>query len=163
MHGAKIILPLALLACLSGCDGMASNTAADARQHGRYAGIGIYAPGKLWGAQVNAEGQAKQDPARAKLIDDDAIIVVVDGKTGEVRECGNYSGYCAAIQPWTKAVETGPVKLSKHASDVADDSVAPSSANAADVMDGNGSKNAQHIDYSKFKVTEVPDAPATKR
>jgi hypothetical protein len=97
---------------------MTGNAASDSHHLTRYSGIGIYAPGKLWEAQTNAQAKTNQDAALAKVADDEQIIVVVDGKTGEVRECGNYSGYCASIQPWTKAVEGAPVKLSKHADEV---------------------------------------------
>ncbi len=94
---------------------MTSTAASDGHNHSRYTGIGIYSPGKLWQEQANAQTKTNQDPALAKIADDEHIIVVVDGKTGEVRECGNYSGYCASIQPWSKMVEGAPVKLSKHA------------------------------------------------
>lgn len=132
MNRAKIILSLGLLAFLSGCEGMTSNTASDVHQHSRYAGIGIYSPGKLWGAQESAQAKAHQDPALAKLSDDEQIIVVVDSRTGEVRECGNYSGYCASIQPWTNAVEGAPVKLSKHSDEANDTAAQPDNAVAND-------------------------------
>jgi hypothetical protein len=136
MKRATVISSFGLLLCLSGCGGMTSNAASDSHHHTRYSGIGIYAPGKLWEAQVNAQAKANQDPALAKVGDDEQIIVVVDGKTGEVRECGNHSGYCASIQPWAKAVEGAPVKLLKHA-DEADAAAEPDSA----VADGSDPKS----------------------
>ncbi len=68
--------------------------------HGRsrYAGIGIYSPGQPWTRMVAAQ-QAKETPA-AGTIDDQAIIVVVDSSTGEVRSCGDMTGYCVGMNPW---------------------------------------------------------------
>ena len=118
MKRTRMISSVALLSMLLGCQEMTNDAAPDSPQHGRYSGIGIYAPSKLWAEQTAAQPKAKQDLKLATVADDEQIIVVVDGKTGEVRECGNYSGYCASIQPWTKVVETGPVKLAKHADEV---------------------------------------------
>jgi len=117
-----------LLALLSGCGPMMNHRQPDRAPHGHYAGIGIYAPGKLWAQIVPADGEAKQDPALAKRSDDEAVIVVVDSRTGEVRECGNLSGYCASIQPWNKAVRGAPISLTKHA----DEDGAGGVSNAAD-------------------------------
>ncbi len=47
-------------------------------------------------------------------------IVVIDSHTGEVRQCGDYSGFCVTMNPWTgqgSRVEA-PVKLKNHAADV---------------------------------------------
>jgi hypothetical protein len=47
---------------------------------------------------------------------------VVDTETGEVRECGDLSGTCAAFNPWTRAIASGqaaPVALTAHAADLA--------------------------------------------
>ena len=62
-----------------------------------------------------------KDPGAAKPEDDDVLIVVVDSDTGEVRECGNYSGRCVSMNPWTKAVGPQlrmPVRVDAHAADL---------------------------------------------
>jgi hypothetical protein len=75
---------------------------------------------------------AKADPAAARLEDDEHIIVVVDSHTGEVRQCGDHSGYCVAMNPWTRTgpQTTLPVKLEKHASDLAAEDQASAKANS---------------------------------
>jgi hypothetical protein len=84
--------------------------------HGRYVGVGHYSPGPVW-AQIAHADQPK-DPAGSRLGDDDQIIVVMDSNTGEVRQCGNLSGVCVAMNPWSRPVaasQTAPVLLAKHA------------------------------------------------
>jgi hypothetical protein len=63
---------------------------------------------------------AATDPAAAKLEDDEHIIVVMDSHTGEVRQCGDHSGYCVAMNPWAGDGSRMrlPVKLTKHAADL---------------------------------------------
>jgi len=64
-------------------------------------------------------GPASQDPAAAKLADDEHVIVVLDSHTGEIRQCGDHSGFCVAMNPWTStAAASAPVKLVKHAADL---------------------------------------------
>ncbi len=68
-------------------------------------------------------GPAKS-AAAATAADDEHVIVVVDSQTGEVRECGDYSGLCVSLNPWTKAVareQASPVTLTKHLADVIQD------------------------------------------
>ena len=86
---------------------------------GRYAGVGIYTPGEMW-AQL-ARSAARSDPAVARLEDDEQVIVVVDTRTGEVRQCGNLSGHCLAMDPWSASasVQAAPAPLLKHAQDLA--------------------------------------------
>lgn len=84
--------------------------------HGRYVGVGHFAPGPIW-TQIAHADQPK-DPAGSRLGDDDQIIVVMDSNTGEVRQCGDLSGVCVAMNPWSKPVaasQTAPVLLTKHA------------------------------------------------
>jgi hypothetical protein len=64
------------------------------------------------------------DATTAKIADDEHVIVVLDSHTGEVRQCGDHSGYCVATNPWTTSQATLPVRLSKHASDLAADAEA---------------------------------------
>jgi hypothetical protein len=83
--------------------------------HGRYAGVGIYTPGAPWTKLLAAE---TANPAGARPIDDQAIIVVIDSQTGEVRACGDLSGTCVGMNPWKSAMaasRVAPVALTEHA------------------------------------------------
>jgi hypothetical protein len=99
---------------LSGCH--KSLESVGPRSQGRFAGIGVFDAGKLW-AQMAVSGST--DTAPAKIADDEHIIVVLDSHTGEVRQCGDHSGYCVAMNPWAGPQAMAPVKLTKHASDLA--------------------------------------------
>ena len=99
---------------LAGCKPM-SAAAPEVVGHGRYAGIGIYTPGEPW-RRVVATQQAKDTPA-ARPIDDQAIIVVVDSVSGEVRACGDLTGYCVGMNPWKTplaASQIAPINLTEH-------------------------------------------------
>ena len=83
---------------------------------GRYVGVGHYMPGRLWKQLVHDD--ASKDPAASRLDDDEEIIAVLDSKTGEVRQCGNLSGYCISMNPWANplaASQHAPIPLTKHA------------------------------------------------
>ena len=108
---------LAIGCLLSGCDQQGAVSGAGPKSQGRYAGIGTYDAGRLWGQMAGIE--APSDDAAAKLEDDEHIIVVVDSHTGEVRQCGDYSGVCVAMNPWAGQGSRNPVKLKKHAADLA--------------------------------------------
>jgi hypothetical protein len=104
---------------LSGCDREAAMSGPGAaKSQGRYAGIGTYPTGRLW--QQAAEAAAPADAAMARLEDDENVIVVIDSHTGEVRQCGDHSGYCVTMSPWAaQGPRTpAPVKLKKHAADL---------------------------------------------
>ncbi|MEO6040308.1 MAG: hypothetical protein ABIP41_00215 [Croceibacterium sp.] len=73
---------------------------------------------------------APSDPAAATIADDEHVIVVVDSITGEVRQCGDHSGYCVAMKPWSGG--SSPAMLSKHAADLAaEESAATQSTNGS--------------------------------
>ena len=64
-----------------------------------------------------ASTQQPGDASAAKLVDDEAIIVVTDSATGEIRACGDLSGYCVGMNPWRTALtkeQSSPVKLTAH-------------------------------------------------
>ena len=106
-----------LAAMLAGCNAQ-PEAAEDSPRHGRYVGIGVFSVGELWSKMTAAN---PQDAAAARIADDEHVIVVVDSVTGELRECGDYSGHCISMNPWTKAISVGqesPVKLAKHMADV---------------------------------------------
>ena len=97
--------------------------------HGRYAGIGIYSPGPEWAKMIAA--QQPQDTPAARLVDDSAVIVVVDSHTGEVRGCGDMTGYCVGMNPWKAplpASQLAPVSLTDHAKASDAGSSAPAAA-----------------------------------
>jgi hypothetical protein len=117
---------------LTGCDRHDAASGAGPKSPGRYAGIGIFQPGRLW--QQTAGVPPSKDPAAATLNDDEHVIVVIDSHTGEVRQCGDHSGFCVAMNPWTGAgaPATAPVKLAKHEADlVVDDQAASDETNTA--------------------------------
>ncbi len=116
MRAAMTTIAAAL--ALSGCSAPASSSPGT-ESHGRYAGIGTYSPGELWSRMATAQAPAASDAAT--IADDEHVIVVVDNQSGEVRECGDYSGVCVSMNPWTRAIameHASPVKLTKHLREV---------------------------------------------
>jgi hypothetical protein len=113
MKLSRVVLMAGL--ALAGCNKPrgADGDSADAR--GRYSGIGTYSVGRMW-SQLTAPKSTSE--GAAKLSDDQQIIVVVDSHTGEVRQCGNISGYCISMNPWSgslPAAQAAPVMVAKHA------------------------------------------------
>lgn len=106
-------LPL-LVACLCAC-GNAPEARQSDRHGGRYVGIGIYNSGEMWQRIVAAS--RSEDRGAATLRDDEQVIVVVDSRTGEVRQCGNLSGHCIRMNPWS-GQQAVPVSLTEHAADI---------------------------------------------
>ena len=119
-----VIAALALLT-LAGCTKKAEETMAPGgapQGRGRFVGVGIYAPSRLWeqlAAEPAADGArpAPTDPAAATLKNDSEIIVVLDSSTGQLRQCGNLSGVCISMRPWAKA-GPAPARLLKHEADL---------------------------------------------
>jgi hypothetical protein len=122
-------------ACLSGCGQQPATNTVD-HHGGRYLGIGVYQAGTLWSHMVAANRPAN-GPA-ATVADDEQVIVVVDSNTGEIRQCGNFTGHCIGMNPWTNALGQGqaaPVPLEAHAGDLApaaEDGSHHAAVNAAD-------------------------------
>ena len=113
--GAATAMPF-----LAGCSAPADGPAADLARHGRYVGVGIYPVGQMWSQVVVAN--APKDAATSRLGDDEQIIVVVDSATGELRQCGNLSGYCVGMSPWRGKLppsQIAPIPLTKHADQLA--------------------------------------------
>lgn len=103
---------------LAGCDRQGEEAFGSASR-GRYVGIGHFAPGQMW-TQIVRAAQPAQD-GRARPADDEQLIVVMDSQTGEVRQCGNLTGFCTGLNPWAKAPAAGavaPVAVSKHADQI---------------------------------------------
>ncbi len=107
---------------LAGCDKVNDSPGSGGTEQGRYLGVGVYSPGRLWAQMLRAD--APKDPAAAVLADDDEVIVVVDSRTGEIRQCGNLSGYCVGMNPWANPLAAGqsaPIPLTKHAAQLAEE------------------------------------------
>jgi len=87
----------------------------DFGRHGRYVGVGIYGPGRQWTRMVAAQQPVSE--AAARPVDDQAIIVMSDTDTGELRACGDLTGYCVGMNPWKKpltASQVTPIELTSH-------------------------------------------------
>jgi hypothetical protein len=112
----KLVLIGFACIALAGCTKMDESAGETQRSaaKGRYAGVGVFDAGRLWGKMIVPPG--KGDDSTARLADDEHVIVVVDSQTGEVRQCGDHSGYCVSIAPWSAANSTPtlPAKLSIH-------------------------------------------------
>jgi hypothetical protein len=105
---------IAFAGLLAGCSRSSASGGAHG-DHARFSGVGVYDAGRMW---QHMAAQDPKDPALARLADDEHIIAVVDGRTGEVRQCGDHSGYCVTMNPWAGPVPQGlPVRLLKHAAD----------------------------------------------
>ena len=127
MKALALLAAVAAAASMAGCK-PADIASAVAAHHGRYLGIGVYPAGVLW-AQIVAG--APKVSAAATLKDDEQVIVVVDSKTGEIRQCGNFSGYCVAMDPWSQALaqgRTAPLPLIEHAEDLERDAAKSAAA-----------------------------------
>ncbi|HWE45322.1 MAG TPA: hypothetical protein VG407_04765 [Caulobacteraceae bacterium] len=104
---------LVAAAALSGCKKKADGSfefGGLQHQKGRYEGVGVYSPASAW-ARLNDAQQANGAPMTSN---DQAIIVVVDSDTGEMRACGDLSGYCVGMNPWNKDLvpaQRTPVKV----------------------------------------------------
>jgi len=111
---------LALAVSLTACQkAERAETVAGKAHRDRFAGVGIYSPGAMW-TQL-ARPAAASDASAATLEDDEEVIVVIDTATGEIRQCGNLSGHCLTLDPWSKSasVQGAPAPLLKHARDLA--------------------------------------------
>ena len=128
-----------LVLTLTGCDRHGDVSAPGHRSGGRYQGIGIYPADQLWSRL--AVSDANKDQTRALRKDDGQIIVVVDSQTGEVRQCGNLSGYCVTTNPWSAPLgvdRIAPLSLSQHAEDLAKENAA-----ATDIQSSKASVTAK--------------------
>src|SRR4051794_39022209 len=113
MRGKSLAL-LVSVSLLAGCHPNEEATnSLQSKSPGRYAGIGTFDAGRLWEQMAGAA--AAKDPNTARLADDEHVIVVLDSHTGEVRQCGDHSGVCVAMNPWSGAPLVAPVNLGNHA------------------------------------------------
>jgi hypothetical protein len=115
LNARYLLLPMLAAAALGACKKSDLSPLSVDAHRGRYAGVGIYAPGAGWARQMAGGGAAT---TAARLEDDEAVIVVIDSQTGEVRACGDLSGYCIGMNPWNAALakpQQTPVGLSAHA------------------------------------------------
>ncbi|MFA6116991.1 MAG: hypothetical protein WC729_23535 [Sphingomonas sp.] len=132
---ASLLAVLIAAVALGGCQRATVSGDSPQMRHGRYAGIGLYAADPLW-SQMKVADKTK-DQSSATTADDQTIIVVVDSETGEVRQCGNMSGYCVGMNPWTGPLgkeRSAPASLSKHLAELGNDSAV---SNEAEVVTEN--------------------------
>lgn len=116
---SRLVLAIAVLfaACTRQGDTPSATGMLQAGAKGRFVGVGIYEPGAKWTqlkpaagpagetpVAANAKSAAPQTATRAAVADDEQVIVVVDTATGEVRQCGNFSGHCIGYNPWRTPV-----------------------------------------------------------
>ena len=131
LDARRLLLLLVAVSALGGCKGWVWQPRSDTSR-GRYAGVGIYAPGPGW--RLQSAGQRPLADRAARLSDDGAVIVVIDSRTGEVRGCGDLSGYCIGMNPWRADLakpQQAPVDLTEHAKLSVDVPAANSADNAA--------------------------------
>jgi hypothetical protein len=124
---------VALLCTLGGCARAPFAASGPDHHNGRYAGVGVYSPSTQWANVIAATRSA--DPAAARPGDDQAIIVVQDTRTGDLRACGDLTGYCVGMNPWKTTLtmaQVAPVKLTAHASETVERAAAPSEPKAID-------------------------------
>jgi hypothetical protein len=134
MRGGILISCVFLAVAIAGCDRHADIDAPGRHAGGRYQGIGIYPADALWSRL--AGNYSMKDRTRALRADDGQIIVVVDSRTGEIRQCGNLSGYCVTMNPWSAPLgsdRSAPLGLSKHAADLANGTANSTDAEAANL------------------------------
>lgn len=99
---------------------------------GRYSGVGLYPADRTWTKMSAADKPA--DKATATVSDDQIVIVIVDSNTGELRHCGNMSGYCIGMNPWTRQLgksQAAPISVVEHAPEKTVDRPASASNEAA--------------------------------
>ena len=107
---------LVTLTALAACNKQEAANGMEGKSPGRYAGIGTFSAGRLW-QHMTGVPDAK-DPKAAELADDEHVIVVLDSHTGEVRQCGDHSGVCVAMNPWKSQPIVAPMSLDKHAAEL---------------------------------------------
>jgi hypothetical protein len=114
-----ILLAAALSVALAGCqqkDETPASRFGGGAHKGRYFGLGLYGAGRMWSQLDRAvDPKAAPNPAAATLKDDEIVLVMMDSATGEVRQCGNLSGYCVRSDPWAVEAPLAPAALAKHA------------------------------------------------
>jgi hypothetical protein len=112
------IVLLVAATALTGCQKATEGLGSAGGPRGRYLGVGHFAPGPMW-SQLAAP--APKTPSAARLADDEQVIVVIDSQTGEVRQCGNLSGFCIGMKPWAAALpaaQLAPAQVAKHAAEL---------------------------------------------
>ena len=134
MKASYIGVTLVAGLALSGCPKASFWNEDDTKpHHGRYTGIGIYSADLTWSHIAGAD--KPKDELAATTADDQNIIVVVDGETGEIRQCGNLSGYCVGMNPWSHKLagkQIAPLGLDKHAADLRNESAVSNEAELPD-------------------------------
>lgn len=109
------LAPILMLAALAaGCTRGAPAESQAARDTGRYISMGSYPAGEKWAALAR-QGVALATSDKAEVSDDEQVIVFIDSRSGEIRQCGNLSGYCVTLSPWNQQLGSTPVKFDPEA------------------------------------------------
>ncbi|MBS0254676.1 MAG: hypothetical protein JSS36_05560 [Proteobacteria bacterium] len=104
---------------LAGCHQTSATADDSSTTGGRYHGVGIMDADRGW-RHMNLANKP-EDSTRARLADDDHVIVTMDNRTGELRQCGDRSGVCVSMNPWSHpAAASAPVPLADHFNEAAD-------------------------------------------
>ena len=114
---AVVLLTLGASACrkapAAGADAV-QDPSGRAGQNG-YVAVGIYTPGAPWRRLVAGSAQTSANTALARTADDQAVIVVQNSLTGDIRACGDLTGYCVGTNPWVRRPgQLTPVSLTDH-------------------------------------------------
>jgi hypothetical protein len=116
---AMVVLVLGSSACRRKADADADSSAArEPDPAGRagptgYVGVGIYTPSLAW--QRLVEASAQPNAALARKVDDQVVIVVQNSRNGDIRACGDMTGYCVGMNPWARPPsQLTPVSLTDH-------------------------------------------------
>jgi hypothetical protein len=98
-----VAAPVCLMACNRAADSALPPHHDFAGVPGRYTSVGTYTPSNAW--RRLALGAKTSSPNAATPDDDQAIIVVQDSRTGEIRACGDLTARCIGFNPWRKTVQ----------------------------------------------------------
>ena len=132
---AGLLLVAGFASLLASC-GRSGTVDASHHRGGRYEGIGIATPGEGW---IKIADAPKPDSDKAATLrDDDYVIFVTDTQTGEVRECGDRSGFCIKVQPWAKDAPSAPLALTDHRKSGASEAVEVTNDTDPATDEGNG-------------------------
>ena len=115
----SLVLGLLIVGCNRPADPTADAGSTTLFAPDRFHGVGLYAPQQQWSHLVDAH--SSKDERRAKPIDDQIIIVTEDSRTGEVRACGDLTGYCVGMNPWNTPLtgpRRAPVDVTQHVQDM---------------------------------------------
>ncbi len=130
---ALMVLAFGASACRRMADADAAHDPAGRAGPNGYVGVGIYAPSLAWQRLVQAGAQPNVNPALARTVDDQVVIVVQNSRTGDIRACGDMTGYCVGMNLWIKPPgQLTPVSVTQHQPSEAEAAAAQKQAEEAE-------------------------------